>query len=57
MSEYINEDIFKDEEFKRMQSIADEVSKWPEWKRNLCGIDNYSQTKMETQNKTEDKPG
>ena len=57
MSEYINKDIFKDEEFKHMQAVAEEVSKWPEWKRDLCGIDNYSRIETETPDKTGDKSG
>ncbi len=56
MSEYINEDILNNEEFKKMQAIANEVRNWPEWKQNLSGIDNYSQIQMETQNNTEDQP-
>lgn len=57
MSEYINEDIFEDEEFKYMQAVADEVSKWPEWKRNICAIDSYYKTMMEAKNNKEDNPG
>lgn len=56
MSEYISEDILNDEEFKHMLSIAKEVREWPEWKRNLSGVDNYSQNQMETENNTEDQP-
>jgi hypothetical protein len=56
MSEYINEDILNNEGFKKMQAIANEVRKWPEWKQNLSGIDNYSQNQMETENNTEDQP-
>jgi hypothetical protein len=56
MSEYINEDILNDEEFKQMQAIAKEVRGWPEWKRVLSGFDNYSQMQMETENNTENQP-
>lgn len=56
MSEYINEDILNNEGFKKMQAIAEKVSKWPEWKQNLSGIDNYSQNQMETETNTEDQP-
>jgi hypothetical protein len=56
MSEYINEDILNNEGFKKMQAIAEKVSKWPEWKQNLSGIDSYSQNQMETENNTEDQP-
>lgn len=56
MSEYINEDILNNEGFKKMQAIAEEVRKWPEWKLNLSGIDNYSQNQMETETNTEDQP-
>ena len=52
MSEYINEDIFENEEFKRMQAIAEEVRAWPEWKRMSSAYDNYSQSQMRTKNST-----
>lgn len=57
MSEYINEEIFENEEFKHMQSIANEVREWPEWKRNLSGVDNYYQSRMDTQNNPKNQPG
>ncbi len=53
MSEYINKEIFENKEFKHMQDIANEVRGWPEWKRNLSGVDNYHQSRMETQNNPE----
>lgn len=55
MSEHINEDILNNEGFKKMQAIAEKVRKWPEWKQNLSGIDNYSQNQRETEISTEDQ--
>jgi hypothetical protein len=56
MSEHINEDILNNEGFKKMQAIAEEVRKWPEWKQNLSGFDNYYQAQKETENNTDDQP-
>jgi hypothetical protein len=56
MSEYINEDIFENKEFKKMQAIAEEVRKWPEWKQVPGGFDNYYQIQMETENNKDDQP-
>jgi hypothetical protein len=56
MPEYINEDIFENEEFKHMQAISKEVREWPEWKRNLSAFDNYSQIEIETENNAEEQP-
>ena len=55
MSEHINEDILNNEGFKKMQAIAEKVRKWPEWKQNLSGIDNYSQNQRETEISPEDQ--